>query len=85
MIGFGAVCVLSGLWFVAVSIRPHRSSEAGRLTGSSRVFARLGGIGTGGFLIAIAIAAFSRDLNALAVIFGASLVLYIVLVAAAFT
>jgi hypothetical protein len=78
MAGAGVVCVLVGVIFVVVSIRRHPGSEADGLIGSSRAFARLMGIGTGGWLIAVAGAMFSHDRHALLGILVAFPVLYIV-------
>jgi peptidoglycan biosynthesis protein MviN/MurJ (putative lipid II flippase) len=78
MVGAGAVCVLFGVWILVAAIRPHPGSEAGSLTGGSRVFVRLMGIATGVWLIAVAVALFGHDLHALLGIIEAFSVLYIV-------
>jgi hypothetical protein len=67
---------LFGMMFVAISIRPHPNSEAGRLTGDSRSAVRLMRIATGAWLFATAGALFVHNLNALLDIFVVFSVLY---------
>jgi hypothetical protein len=78
VVAAGALCVLFGSAFVVTSIRPHRGSEAGSLSGGSRAFVQLLGIGTGVWLIAMAIALFGHDPGAVLAIVVAFSVLYIV-------
>jgi hypothetical protein len=78
MVAFVTVfMLLFGVWFVVAAIRPHPSSEAA----SVGVFGQLMGIGTGVWLIAVAVAAFAQNLDALLLIFAVSSVLYIVVAA----
>jgi hypothetical protein len=76
--------MLFGLFFMVVSVRrPHRDSEVGSLSGSSRGIVRLMGFATGLWLIATSVEAFGHDLHALLVTFGAYIGLYVVLTLAA--
>jgi hypothetical protein len=74
MIIVSVFCVLSGLTFVIASLRPHPGSEAGSLTGGSRVLVQVMGIATGVFTIAIGL--FAGDPGALLGIFLTFAVLY---------
>jgi hypothetical protein len=78
--------MLFGLFFMVVSVRrPHRDSEVGSLSGSSRGIVRLMGFATGLWLIATSVEAFGHDLHALLVTFVAYTGLYVVLTLAALT
>jgi hypothetical protein len=61
MVAAGVVCLLAGVWFVVVGIRPHPDSEAGSLTGSSAFLVKVGGVGTGLWLILTSFALMGHD------------------------
>src|SRR5215470_9084447 len=74
----GVFCLLSGLFLVIAPINPHPSSEAGSLTGGARVAAQWMGIGTGIWLIALAIATFAGNGDAALAIVMVGGVVYLV-------
>lgn len=47
MAAFGVLSMIFGLVLMIVPLRPHPTSEAGRLTGPSRVAVKVLGVGTG--------------------------------------
>ena len=74
----GALCGTFGVFFLIAPLRPHPSSEAGSLTGGARVLVQVMGIGSGMWLIALAIAMFGDDGDAALRIIMVGSVMYLI-------